>query len=277
LAPLATQNKVLYISGPAKIDLLTTPGSPFASRYVFRSGAQSAQDVAALKSLPVRGKKVALFVEDNAFGNGNIAAVERVLGAKGATFIEVKVSTTATDFLPYTTKVAAAKPAYVFVAWSNSLTAGLAFTGLKQQGLFQSAHMVTGLANVAAYQITGGLFDGANGPVMTNSYFPGVSKTAIGAALAADYAKSGAAQDLFTPDGVNAAQMILKALKGNTDLNVDTMITNLQGFSFLGVKGRMMVRSNDHVLVQPMYTVALAKVNGVYAPQLLGTVYNVAP
>ena len=61
LAPLAAQNKVLYISGLAKNDYITTP----ANKYVFRSGITSQQDIAPLTKLkPIRGKKFILFVKE---------------------------------------------------------------------------------------------------------------------------------------------------------------------------------------------------------------------
>jgi len=66
LAPLAEQNKVLYISGPAKNDAITSS----KTKYVFRSGNTSFQDFAPLSGIKARGKKVILFVEDNAFGLG---------------------------------------------------------------------------------------------------------------------------------------------------------------------------------------------------------------
>src|SRR3954454_6949382 len=46
VAPLAAQNKVLFISGPAATDGLTG-----ANRYTFRSGRQSYQDVRTAQSL----------------------------------------------------------------------------------------------------------------------------------------------------------------------------------------------------------------------------------
>ena len=276
LSPLAAQNKVLYISGPAKVDYITTAG-PYANKYTFRSGNMSAQDVAALKGLSVRGKKVVLFVEDNVFGAGNIAAAKAVLAPKGAIFEEIKVSTTATDLLPYAIKAAEAKPAYVFIAWANAATSGLVFTSLKQQGLFTSSRIITGLANVAAYNLTGTLFAGSD-PVLTNSYFPGVSTNQIASKLTADYAAAGKLQDLFTPDGVNAAFMIVQALKDNTSLSVDTMISNLEGYSFIGLKGQITIRATDHVVVQPMYVVKMAKrSDGSYWPTLVKTIFAVAP
>ena len=59
LAPLAQQNKVLYISGPAKNDAVTSA----ANKYVFRSGNTSTQDLVPLAGIkPISGRKVVLFV-----------------------------------------------------------------------------------------------------------------------------------------------------------------------------------------------------------------------
>ena len=86
------------------------------------------------------------------------------------------------------------------------------FTALKQQSVFTNSRPITGLAGVASYDIYGTIFDGANA-ILTNSYFPGVVDNQTSRAIAADYAKSGKSQDLFTSDGVNAARMILQALR----------------------------------------------------------------
>lgn len=272
LAPLAEQNKVLYISGPAKNDAVTSA----TNKYVFRSGNTSLQDFAPLSGIkPINGKKVILFVEDNAFGAGNIAAARLFLAAKGAIFTDIKVSTTATDFTPYAKKAADAKGDYIFIAWANALNAGAMFTALKQQGVFAKTRPITGLAGTGTYDIYGTIFDGAKA-VLTNSYFPGVVKNATATALAAAFAKSGTTQDLFTSDGVNAAKMILRALTKNTSVNVDTAISNLEGFSFSGLKGILTVRASDHVLIQPMFIVKLVKNGAHYDPVLVTTLYKVA-
>ncbi|MBC7464288.1 MAG: ABC transporter substrate-binding protein [Actinobacteria bacterium] len=271
LGPLAAQNKILYISGPAKNDGVTST----TNRYVFRSGNTSLQDFAPLAGIkPIRGKKMILFVEENAFGLGNIGAARKFLTPQGAVFEEIKVSTTATDFTPYAKRAADAKADYIFVAWSNALTAGGMFTALKQQGVFAKARPVTGLAGVASYDIYGTIFDGTNA-ILTNSYFPGVAPTKSGVALAADYDAKGQSQDLFTADGVNAAQMILRALSKNPSVDVATAISNLEGWSFGGIKGLMRVRASDHVLVQPMFITTLDKVGSHYKPRLIKTIYNV--
>jgi len=271
LAPLAAQNKVLYISGPAKNDAVTSA----ANKYAFRSGNTSLQDFAPLASIkPIKGKKVILFVEDNAFGLGNIAAAKAYLAPKGALFEEIKVPTTTADFTPFAKKAADVKGDYIFIAWSNALTSGAMFTALAQQKAYATARPITGLAGVGSYDIYGSLFEGANA-ILTNSYFPGVVGNKAATELAADYVKAGKSQDLFTSVGVNAAQMIIAAVKGNATLDVEKMITTLESTSFVGLTGLNKVNKKNHTLIQSMFLVRLTKENGHYVPSLVSTLYNV--
>ena len=272
LAPLAQQNKVLYINGPAKNDGITSA----ANKYVFRSGNTSLQDFAPLANLIKRpaGKKIVLFVEDNLFGAGNSAAVKLFMAPKGATFQEIKVPTSTTDFTPFAKQAADAKGAYIFIAWSNALTALSMMTALKQQGAFAKQIPVTGLAGTASYNLYGTVFDGVQ-TIMTSSYFPGVGKTKAAADLAASFAASKKSQDLFTCTGADAAKMIVQALTNNPDQNVDQMITNLEGYSWVGVKGLMKVDASKHVLIQPMFLVSLKKTAAGYVPVLEKTINNV--
>jgi len=271
LAPLAQQNKVLYISGPAKNDLVTSA----ANKYVFRSGNSSTQDLAPLAGIkPISGKKVVLFVEDNAFGAGNIAAARALMGPKGALFEEVKVPTSTSDFTPFAKKAADAKGSYIFIAWSNALTAGAMLTSLKIQGAFAKQRPITGLAGAATYDIYGTLFEGTNA-ILTNSYFAGASKSSAAADLAEWYAANKKTQDLFTSTGADAAKMIVMALTRNPSQNVDTMIKNLEGKSWVGVKGLMRVDAKSHLLIQPMFLVSLNKSGSRYVPSLLKTIASV--
>src|SRR5690606_32672811 len=80
MAEQAEQNEILYISGPAAVDALTG-----VNDYTFRSGRQSLQDVATAGAmLEEEGGKVVVLAQDNVFGQGNLAAVEAVLGGEGA-------------------------------------------------------------------------------------------------------------------------------------------------------------------------------------------------
>jgi branched-chain amino acid transport system substrate-binding protein len=271
LAPLAQQNKVLYISGPAKNDLITSA----ANKYVFRSGNSSTQDLAPLAGIkPIAGRKVVLFVEDNAFGAGNIAAARALMGPRGATFEEIKVPTSTSDFTPFAKKAADANGTYIFIAWSNALTSGAMLTALKVQGAFTKQRPITGLAGVASYNIYGTLFEGSNA-ILTSSYFAGAAKTGAASDLATWYATNKKTQDLFTSTGADAAKMIVMALTKNPSQNVDTMIKNLEGKSWVGVKGLMRIDPNTHLLIQPMFLISLNKSGSNYVPRLLRTIASV--
>ncbi len=271
LAPLAQQNKVLYISGPAKNDLVTSA----ANKYVFRSGNSSTQDLAPLAGIkPISGRKVVLFVEDNAFGAGNIAAARALMGPKGAIFEEIKVPTSTSDFTPFAKKAADANGTYIFIAWSNALTSGAMLTALKVQGAFTKQRPITGLAGVASYNIYGTLFEGSNA-ILTSSYFAGAAKTGAASDLASWYAANKKTQDLFTSTGADAAKMIVMALTRNPSQNVDTMIKNLEGKSWVGVKGLMRIDPNTHLLIQPMFLISLNKSGSNYVPRLLRTIASV--
>ena len=76
LAPLASQNNILYISGPAATDAIQG-----INKNTFRSGRQSIQDVLTAGSyLGGAGKNVTVFAQDSAFGQGNYLAVESADG-----------------------------------------------------------------------------------------------------------------------------------------------------------------------------------------------------
>jgi len=139
LAEQAEQNKVLYISGPAAVDALTG-----INDYTFRSGRQSLQDVATAGTfVDPDGAKVVVFAQDNAFGQGNLAAVEAVLGAQGAEVTSVLVPEDATEFTPFAHQIVDAAPDLVFVAWAGA-TSGAMWQGLDQQGVLDSTTVVPG-------------------------------------------------------------------------------------------------------------------------------------
>src|SRR5438067_2487866 len=74
VAPLAAQNQVLFISGPAASDAITG-----VNKYTFRSGRETLQDVETVASfLKGAGKKVVVFDQDSVFGHGNYAAVKAI-------------------------------------------------------------------------------------------------------------------------------------------------------------------------------------------------------
>ncbi|MEH1027704.1 substrate-binding domain-containing protein [Micromonospora profundi] len=245
VAPIAAQNKVLFISGPAATDAVTG-----ANKYTFRSGRQSYQDVVTAKSFigDPTGKKVVVFAQDGAFGDANEAAVKAVIGGAGATVSSVRAPASATEFTPFASQIKTAKPDLLFVAWAGT-TAPAMWQTLDQQGVLSSTTVVTGLDIRASWPTFG-----AAGTKISflSHYFDGASDTEASKALKA---KVGTV-DLFHPDGFAAAQMVVRAVQEGGE-DVDKMVTALEGWSFDGVKGKMTIRAEDHALLQPMYQAKL--------------------
>ncbi len=114
----AAQNKVLYISGAAAADPITG-----LNEYTFRSGRQSLQDVATAGTFldDIEGKKVLVFAQDNAFGQGNAAAVDALLGenGQGAEVDPLLVAEDIKEFTSFAQQILDRKPDLVFVAWAG--------------------------------------------------------------------------------------------------------------------------------------------------------------
>lgn len=260
VAPLAAQNKVLFVSGPAATDALTG-----VNRYTFRSGRQSYQDVLTASSYLGSGRKVLVFAPDSAFGKSNVDAVKAVIGAGGATVSNIAVPASATDFTPFAGQIKAAAPDLVFVAWAGS-TASAMWQALDQQGVLASTTVVTGLDIRASWPT----FGAAGGKLnLIAHYFDGASQNPAEQALAK--AVPGGKIDLFHPDGFAAAQMIVHALQTGGD-DVEKMVGALEGYSFDSVKGKLTVRAEDHALLQPMFRAKMTGSGSSLTAEPSGTV-----
>ncbi len=273
IAPLAAQNQILYISGPAAYDGITG-----INKYTFRAGRQTYQDVLDAASFlgKTTGKKVVVFDQDSVFGHGNYAAVKAVLGGKGHNVSEISVPLSATDFTPFALQAKQANADLLFIAWAGT-TAGAMWNALDQQGAFSGTQVVTGLAERATWA--------SPGPAATkleylSHYVWTAPHNKVNTWLVNAVRKRGHGQvpDLFTPDGFVSAQMLVHALQKG-DYNVDSMISALEGWKFLAPKGFQAIRPQDHAMLQPMFRVKLASKNGKLVPVVIGTAspYDTAP
>lgn len=267
LGPLAAQNQILYISGPAASDAITG-----LNRYTFRSGRQTYQDVLTAASFLGKsvGKKVVVFAQDTAFGQGNAAAVSAVIGGKGHSVSKILVPLSATDFTPFAQQAKQANPDLLFVAWAGT-TAGAMWRALDQQGVLDQTTVVTGLAERATWQGYGGASTTQKIKFLSHYVYNG-PKNKVNDWLVAKLRKRGQLPDLFTPDGFVAAQMIARAVGKADGTDVNKMISALEGWQFLAPKGIERIRPQDHALLQPMFQVRLVSKNGKFVPQVIKTV-----
>jgi branched-chain amino acid transport system substrate-binding protein len=254
VAPLAEQNKVLFISGPAATDAVTG-----MNRYTFRSGRQSLQDVLAVKEILGKGvgKKITVFAQDSAFGQGNVAAVRAVLGARGHAVSSILVPLSAQDFTPFAERAKQAGSDLLFVAWAGT-SAPAMWRALQQQGVTTSTEIATGLAERATW--------GSYVPDIQflSHYVAEAPKNKVNDWLKAQMKRRNQVPDIFTPDGFVAAQMIVRAVQKGGGDDVDRMIASLEGWQFVGPKGMQRIRQADHAMLQPMFHVRLRQVGGKF-------------
>jgi branched-chain amino acid transport system substrate-binding protein len=275
VAPIADQNNVLFISGPAAADALTG-----INRHTFRAGRQSYQDVqTAAAILPPKsvGKKIVVFAEDTAFGASNFAAVQQVFGRKGHTVSKILVPFQAADLTPYAQQLKNANADLAFIAWAGSNSAAM-WQALDQQKVLSTTDIATGLADRQSYQTFGPLVPGVK--LLSHYIYQGPKNKVNTWLVKTMKRRAGHSPDLFTPDGFNTALMICHAVQVAKGDNVDKMISALESWQFLGPKGVERIRKVDHAMIQPMFIVQLVKLkSGKYEAKWLKTVSpgNVQP
>jgi branched-chain amino acid transport system substrate-binding protein len=265
VAPLAEQNDVLFISGPAATDAITG-----INDNTFRSGRQTYQDVLTAQSFigDPAGQTVLVFAQDSAFGQANVAAVTAVLGeAGGATVTPLLVPTSATDLTPFAAQARDAGADLTFVAWAGE-TAPAMWQAMGQQGVFDATSVVTGLDLRASYPTYGDQVAGQLN--FLSHFFAEAVDNEVSQAMTERVEAAGGEVDIFTPDGCNAAQMVVRAVEEGGD-DVAGMIGALEGWTFEGVKGELTIRAEDHALLQPMFQARLEQQGGEFVPVLVET------
>ena len=264
VAPLAEQNQVLFVSGPAATDALTG-----INDYTFRSGRQTYQDILGAASFveSLEGQNALVFAQDTAFGQANVAAIEAVFGAQGATVDSLLVSQDALDFAPFAQQVLDRAPDILFVAWAGA-TATPMYTALANQGVLEATRIVTGLDQRASYPVFG---PAAERISFISHYIYQAPDTEANTFLIDRLAEEGGVPDLFMADGFAGAQMIAHAVEATDGEDVDAMITALEGYQFDGVKGQYTVRPEDHALLQPMFQVKLAREGDTFEAEVINT------
>ena len=272
VAPLAEQNQILFVSGPAAADGITG-----INEYTFRSGRQVTQDVLTARSYldEPEGKNVLVFAQDTAFGQSSADAVAAIFGEAGVNADQLLVPQDARDFAPFAQQILDQAPDLLYVAWAGA-TATAMYTSLDNQGVLESTQVVTGLDQRVTYPVFG---PAAEQISFLSHYVYQAPDNEANTFLIDETEQRGGTPDLFMPDGFAAAQMIVHAIAEADGADVDAMIEALEGYEFEGVKGDYTVRAEDHALLQPMFQVQLQADGDTFEPEVLDTLApeDVAP
>lgn len=258
LQGIAMQNKIPLIVAPAAANDIT--GVNF-NEYTFRTSRNNYQDaINECKALTKQYKTFVQIAADYAFGRGSAAAFRDACTLDGGTFVadDIFAPATTTDFTPYMEQIANSGAEAYIVTW-----AGSGFIALVQAAQDQGVNEKMALGTTFIDNLlTPTFYANAVGTTAGILYHYSAPKNAINDFLVAEEkARYGVMPDLFDADGMNAAIMIVEALKKtNGDASAEALIAAMEGMEFEGPKGLIQIRPEDHVAIQDMYILKLENV-----------------
>ena len=262
VAPLAKDNKVLFISGPAATDAVTG-----ANKYTFRSGRQTYQDIATAGTIvgDLTARRSPSSRRTAPSARPTWPPSRRSSARRARRSARSWCPSAATDFTPFAKQVKGRRR-------TCCSSPGPARTPPRCGRPWSSRACSTATTVVTGLDIkpTHALFGAAGDKIsFLSHYFDGAADNPEYQAMAAGLKKAGQEVDLFTADGFIAAQMVVRALSEGGD-DVEEMVTALEGWGFAGPKGAMEIRAEDHALLQPMFPAKLVKEGSGFVPQLVG-------
>ncbi len=261
LQSLALENDVILIAAPAAANDLT--GKDF-NENTFRASRNNYQDSMAICEQFVNGNGFETFVQiapDYSFGYGGAAAYRDACTFAGGEFLadDVFAPADTTDFTAFLEPLADSEANAFLVTW-----AGGGFVPLLQSAIDLGVvddNTVLGAAFVDNI-VMPAFFSNAIGSTSTILYHYTAPDNPINDYLIEKAADAGAFPDLFDADGMNAAIMVVEALKATGGaVDADSLRAALEGMSFEGPKGTIEIRAEDHVAIQDMYIVTLLNVD----------------
>jgi len=261
LQSLAIENDIILIAAPAAATDIT--GKDF-NENTFRSSRQNYQDAMAICDQFVNGDGYQTFVQiapDYSFGYGGAAAYKDACTFEGGEFIadDVFAPADTTDFTSYLEPLADTSADALLVTWAGGgfvpLLQGAIDLGVVDADTVLGSPFVDNIVMPA-------FFANAIGATSTILYHYTAPDNAINDYLVERAAELGAVPDLFDADGMNAAIMVIEALKAtNGAADADSLRAALEGMEFDGPKGVINIRAEDHVAIQDMYIVKLLNVD----------------
>ena len=258
LQGLARDNDVILIAAPAAATDIT--GKDF-NENTFRASRNNFQDgIAICENLTKTYSTFVQIAPDYSFGYGGAEAFTDACTFFGGTFPEDPVFAPAdtTEFTPYMETIAESEAEAFLVTW-----AGGGFIPLVQAAADQGVLDDKALASAFIdNQFMPVFFANAIGSTSTILYHYTLPDNPANDFLVAHAAAQGTFPDLFDADGMNAAIMVVEALKASGGASdADSLRDALEGLSFDGPKGTIDVRAEDHVAIQDMYIVTLLNVD----------------
>ncbi len=251
---LALENDIIHIAAPAAANSLT--GSDFNPNS-FRVSRNNYQDAVNIcQYLPGEFDTFVQIAPDYEFGYGGATAFRDACTFYGGEFVgeDVFAPLDTTDFTPYMDQVIDSDAEAFLVTW-----AGGGFVPLLQAaqdtGVLDEMTLAAGFVDNAVMPVFFGNAIGSTSGILYHYTLPDNEANDF---LIAKAAEQEAFPDLFDADAMNAAIMVVEALKATGgDASADALRDAMEGMTFEGPKGTIEIRPGDHVAIQDMYIVTL--------------------
>jgi branched-chain amino acid transport system substrate-binding protein len=257
LQGIARENDVILIAAPAAATDIT--GKDFDPN-TFRTSRSNYQDGMAICDQFVNNDGYQTFVQiapDYSFGYGGAQAYSDACTFFGGEFLADTVFAPAdtTDFTTFLEPFAGTDADAFLVTW-----AGGGFVPLLQAALDLGVvddDTVLGSPFVDNV-VMPAFFGNAVGTTSVILYQYQAPDNAANDYLVEQAAAVGAVPDLFDADGMNAAILVIEALKAtNGATDAASLREAMEGMMFEGPKGTVEIRAEDHMAIQDMYVVTL--------------------
>lgn len=255
---LALENDIIHIAAPAAANSLTGPEFTPNSFRVSRNNYQDAVNIC--QYLPDQFDTFVQIAPDYEFGYGGATAFRDACTFYGGEFVadDVFAPLDTTDFTPYMDQILDSGAEAFLVTW-----AGGGFVPLLQAaqdtGVLDEMEMASGFVDNAVMPV---FFGNAIGSTSGILYHYALPDNPVNDFLIEKAAEAGTFPDLFDADGMNAAIMVVEALRATGgDASADALRAAMEGMTFEGPKGTIEIRSEDHVAIQDMYIVTLTNLD----------------
>ncbi|MCB0028173.1 MAG: ABC transporter substrate-binding protein, partial [Anaerolineales bacterium] len=259
LQELARENQVPLIVAPAAANDIT--GASF-NEYTFRTSRNNYQDAVNIcEYMTTQYDTFVQIAPDYAFGYGGATAFRDACTLFGGEFVadDIFAPLDTTDFTAYMEQVLDANADAFLVTW-----AGGGFVPLLQAavdlGVLEQSTLAAGFVDNVVMPAFFGNAIGSTSGILYHYTFPDneindwlVEQTT---------ARFGTPPDLFDADAMNAAILLVEALKETGgETAADGLIAAMEGAQFEGPKGSIYIRPEDHVAIQDMYIATLLNVD----------------
>ncbi|MCA9938478.1 MAG: substrate-binding domain-containing protein [Anaerolineales bacterium] len=259
LQELARENEKVLVVAPAAANDIT--GINF-NEYTFRVSRNNYQDAVNIcQYLTTEYKTFVQIAPDYAFGYGGAAAFRDACTLYGGEFVadDIFAPADTTDFTPYMEQIMDSGAEAFLVTWAGSGFVPL-LQGATDLGVLDQMSMASAFVDNV---VMPAFFANAIGSTSGILYHYTLPNNPVNDWLTEqDKARFGVPPDLFDPDGMNAALLIVEALKKTGgDASAAALIPAMEGLEFEGPKGSITIRAEDHVAMQDMYIVKLLNVD----------------